>query len=1180
MLVIHAESGPLGTITLAGDTLTGSAPGVQALADDALATTGSAAAAYGALSRLGNGYLDAEEVPDEPLEFGWRFNPLEHRNAHGEWSRGAGDVLSKAAAASEYREPPADRQAMNKTRASANPFINKYGLSKENIVRAWDATTPDERDQGMRWYSDAHDVALAIGKGDADKGAAMLSAFSVQTDWATDVMNAASTFANGKVPDHGVGITGSVRARAQAILDARGHDEIEALFPAQSSSKTRNFYHLIRNGGDRPGDTEGHVVIDRHALSVAAGRRLTSQETVAPTLADIKEDHPDWSPAQVKAYHSSFPADPTGAPYTYQHIGDMYRSAAKQVSERDGIQVSPHQMQAATWMHQLNSNDADDSHLIELAAAAAAAGGKMSSVPGAATAKGRASAMKNRWAAWSAYAAAHQIPVHVGTTVMDGTISGQVAAYELASGSGWRDAWHHELRGSDGKWLKGPGSPFTHQEYGHGTVSAVDGRTATVRFDDGSTRQFGSAMQYEPVGDDRYFKAQIGPTGEDVKYPGDPAQHLSPEIPATDKGWQESGPWQASDRNMVPYTTRGNAKIEAALRRGEMPEPPMDAGAVDRVIAKRHLTQPTVLYRGIGLSPELKQRLVPGAEFSDQAYTSTTTAPEWADEFAHFRITGTAPWANKEMLGEPHPGWEPARMVIHAQPGQEIGPGEPGLAEYVLPRDSRYRVESVAPGADGTTEIHMSVQQSGAHTALKPVDYPDPRARFLQHHDVLQPDGSYTRVYGGSSETEAVELSWRDAWLHEMRDSHGRWTRDPGAVAAAVTRLAAPATGKSVTPSAAVRKFVQAADDGVPGMFGPHETLAWDGKPPSVYRDSAHPDWSAFVDFHGHMNISSSTAKGIRDGLAGTGPVADPDAFMVPLHELIHLVVPAGHERGMHDAMAYVTPGGQAIEEGFTELSATHHAAEFFGQLGIGDRGTPFVATDEAGHIKVSPEYGRKAGALADALESEATEIMNGKYPGINSADRFELPSAMRQLADAARYGTLTRAGAWQASDLLAVKSDPGYTRRAGELVGQVADLMATPDSGHHTMASWAAEMDKPERIKNGQSWGHYAPWTKKAQEWTEHIASQLGQTGPDAARKLSDQVSAVATADKTRIMAEQLLVAKGLHNLSREDTARILKSAQEQILASWGSSTAQAVAEATGNSMRAAYEALQAEAA
>lgn len=309
-------------------------------------------------------------------------------------------------------------------------------------------------------------------------------------------------------------------------------------------------------------------------------------------------------------------------------------------------------------------------------------------------------------------------------------------------------SWKHQMRGPNDEWLRGPGSHVEHSDYGHGVVEEVKGRHATVRFDNGTRRTFGSLMEHEPVGEDKFFKARIGPTEDDVPNPEHLERHLAPEIPSTDQPWgsRYNVNWQAGDRNMVGYTTKGNGAIEASLRRGEQPEPPMDVGRVDSVIASRHLKQPTLLYRGIAITPELDKKLVPGAEFSDKSYTSTTTAPQWADEFADFRVTGKAPWKNKDIESKPL-GGKPGRLVLHAPAGQEIGPGEPALAEYVLPRDSRYRVTQRMTHPSGREIIHAEVLPHGEHAPLKHVDYPDPREKWLSNRRIDPVTGAVS--YGG-----------------------------------------------------------------------------------------------------------------------------------------------------------------------------------------------------------------------------------------------------------------------------------------------------------------------------------------------------------------------------------------------------------------------------------------------
>lgn len=63
------------------------------------------------------------------------------------------------------------------------------------------------------------------------------------------------------------------------------------------------------------------------------------------------------------------------------------------------------------------------------------------------------------------------------------------------------------------------------------------------------------------------------------------------------------------------------------------------------------------------------------------------------------------------------------------------------------------------------------------------------------------------------------------------------------------------------------------------------------------------------------------------------------------------------------DRAAYVSEGGQAIEEGFTELGTIQHAPEFFDAVGIGDRLTPMLAM--AGG-KGDPDPVLKAEVLAE----------------------------------------------------------------------------------------------------------------------------------------------------------------------------------------------------------------------
>ncbi|MGA9606506.1 MAG: hypothetical protein WBR21_05735, partial [Rouxiella badensis] len=214
-----------------------------------------------------------------------------------------------------------------------HPFFQRNNMSADNIVKAWDDTKPSEKQQGHRWYPDGARLAWALGGGDAELGAKVLSAYSPRTGWPLNMYNAARSLAEGRAlgPGEGV-IMGQHQKAAQAAING---GDIDTVLP---SPKTNAFARLLTLGADHPDDELGQVVIDRHALSVAAGRRLTKSDT------------------EGKGEFKS----PIGAEPFYSHVADMFRDAARIVSERDGEEVSPSEMQAGTWLRQQRLNTAED----------------------------------------------------------------------------------------------------------------------------------------------------------------------------------------------------------------------------------------------------------------------------------------------------------------------------------------------------------------------------------------------------------------------------------------------------------------------------------------------------------------------------------------------------------------------------------------------------------------------------------------------------------------------------------------------------------------------------------------------------------------------------------------------------------------------------------------------------
>jgi hypothetical protein len=218
-----------------------------------------------------------------------------------------------------------------------HPFFQANPVSEDNIKNAWyHHTTEDERNQASRWYPDAHIVAKSIAHGNAALGAGMLSAYSPLTRWPANMFNAARSIHEGRAMGTQKGDGAIMRVHwqpAQRILAGEHHSQV---FSPRTAMKTRAFAHLIEHGGNTDEDLDAgtaHVVVDRHALSVAAGRRLTDEE---------------------------FAQAPISKHRYYHHVASKYVGAAKDISDETGRRIDPATIQAGTWLAQVRRNEAED----------------------------------------------------------------------------------------------------------------------------------------------------------------------------------------------------------------------------------------------------------------------------------------------------------------------------------------------------------------------------------------------------------------------------------------------------------------------------------------------------------------------------------------------------------------------------------------------------------------------------------------------------------------------------------------------------------------------------------------------------------------------------------------------------------------------------------------------------
>ena len=226
-----------------------------------------------------------------------------------------------------------------KKTAAANP------AHYQHIIDMWDRTSKEHKEEGMNWYEDAHHMARAIAN---DTGnslstvSGLIANYSPQTNWHKNIHTAAKVArtkiaVGGPIDDDDDLEPGESRAYASRrqktsahhILYGRNGDNVQEHYDTVlKGHKVRAFAHLIEFGGNS-NDQTPKVCVDRHALSVATGRRVNDDEYKAYGL-------------QGKG--------------SYEHVAQQYVLAARELSRREGRTIHPHQLQAATWLRQQHEN--------------------------------------------------------------------------------------------------------------------------------------------------------------------------------------------------------------------------------------------------------------------------------------------------------------------------------------------------------------------------------------------------------------------------------------------------------------------------------------------------------------------------------------------------------------------------------------------------------------------------------------------------------------------------------------------------------------------------------------------------------------------------------------------------------------------------------------------------------
>ena len=199
---------------------------------------------------------------------------------------------------------------------------HEHPVSHENIIHHYHQATAEEKHHGHTWYHDAHHMTKVIAHDTSTPVhtmAGLVSNYSPQTHWHTNIMTAAKVAREKKaVGGKGSGVFASSQQKEAAHKMLHGEHYEHVL----KGHKTKAFAHLIEHGGNKD-EHKPHVVVDRHAYSVAAGHRITDAAFGHAGLKSKKK---------------------------YNEVSHAYHKAAEHLSAEHGIKIHPHQVQATTWL--------------------------------------------------------------------------------------------------------------------------------------------------------------------------------------------------------------------------------------------------------------------------------------------------------------------------------------------------------------------------------------------------------------------------------------------------------------------------------------------------------------------------------------------------------------------------------------------------------------------------------------------------------------------------------------------------------------------------------------------------------------------------------------------------------------------------------------------------------------
>lgn len=174
------------------------------------------------------------------------------------------------------------------------------------IIDVWRMATVAEMDEGMSWYRDAHSLAKRLDPSNPSQAAGVIAALSPMMPWERNMMLAVRAYEDGAAS----GALFSSVAKADRIMSGESAGDV------LGGDKVRNFWGIIAD----PEHSDA-VCIDRHAFDVAIGR--VTDDATRRVLGRVG---------------------------VYGAFAEAYRRAARALSRETGLDVTPAQVQAVTWV--------------------------------------------------------------------------------------------------------------------------------------------------------------------------------------------------------------------------------------------------------------------------------------------------------------------------------------------------------------------------------------------------------------------------------------------------------------------------------------------------------------------------------------------------------------------------------------------------------------------------------------------------------------------------------------------------------------------------------------------------------------------------------------------------------------------------------------------------------------